>query len=161
MIQINRASVSAPGQFIAEPESPKKALEEFVAKLPKSGLAQRTLPFRDDLLRADDLREALIVLFRRTCAFCESHLAISGRQNVEHFRPRQRAAQLDGKVHPLHYWWLAYEWRNLYAICSDCRSHKGPRFPVKGRRAEYNENDPTSRQYFHAGHRSFNREGQP
>jgi hypothetical protein len=30
----------------------------------------------------------------------------------------------------------------LYSICSNCRSHKGPRFPVKGRRAEYNDNDP-------------------
>jgi uncharacterized protein (TIGR02646 family) len=88
------------------------------------------------------LHEALIALFRGACAFCESRLSLSDRQNVEHFRPKQRAAQLDGRVDPLHYWWLAYDWRNLYSICSECRSHKGPRFPVKGRRAEYSKNAP-------------------
>lgn len=31
-----------------------------------------------------------------------------------------------------YYWWLAYEWKNLYPICKDCLRAKGPRFPLAG-----------------------------
>jgi len=44
--------------------------------------------------------------------------------------------QLDGTISRDHYWWLAYEWDNLYLTCPDCERHKGPRFPVDGTRAK-------------------------
>jgi uncharacterized protein (TIGR02646 family) len=144
MIRIKRDSVPEPESFIKRGRQAHAELAQFVKDLRKRKQVQRTLPFNEKLLVSDDLKEALIGLFRGACAFCESRLSISERQNVGHFRPKHRAAQLDGKVEPLHYWWLAYEWRNLYAICSGCLSNKGPRFPVKGRRAEYDENDPLS-----------------
>jgi predicted ATPase len=56
---------------------------------------------------------------------------------VDHFRPIQEAASLDGRtVARDHYWWLAYEWENLLPSCPKCMSHKANRFPVKGPRAK-------------------------
>jgi hypothetical protein len=43
---------------------------------------------------------------------------------------------LDGKIDE-GYWWLAYEWRNLYLVCELCnQKYKRNRFPVEGRRAK-------------------------
>jgi len=78
---------------------------------------------------------ALEVLFNGKCAFCEtSHAAVSV-MDVENFRPKGGAIGIDGKLDPDHYWWLAYEWFNLYPSCPDCNRSKGSRFPVEGERA--------------------------
>ena len=67
------------------------------------------------------------------CAYCES---LTPTRLVDHFRPTEEAASLDGKtVARDHYWWLAYEWENLLPTCPTCMSHKGKRFPIKGPRA--------------------------
>ena len=43
---------------------------------------------------------------------------------------------LEGTVDdPDLYWWLAYEWANLYPACSGCARAKSTRFPVRGERA--------------------------
>jgi hypothetical protein len=56
--------------------------------------------------------------------------------NVDHFRPREGVLGLDGSYDRAHYYWLAYEWQNLYLACPDCLTLRGARFPVKGRRAK-------------------------
>ena len=150
MIRIKRDRFPEPENFIKRAHLAHTELAQFVKDLRKRKQVQLKLPFNETLLGADDLKEALIGLFRGTCPFCESRLSIGERQKVAHFRPKHRAAQLDGKVDPLHYWWLVYEWRNLYASCFGCLSNKGPRFPVKGKRAEYNEDDPQSIAQEHA-----------
>jgi len=142
MIHVDRNSVPAPEQFLKRAVTAHEEVAALVKSQEKIGRAQRKLRFDRLVLRADDLREALMELFKGTCGFCESRLSNNERQNVEPFRPLFRAAQLNGKVDPDHYWWLAYNWPNLYAICSACQSNKGRRFPVKGRRAEYDARDP-------------------
>ena len=132
MIHIDRASVPEPTRFAKRARAAHRELAGLI-KDSGSKLNQRKLPFDDRLLEADDLRQSLRQLFKGRCAFCESPLTPS-HQLVTHFRPRERAAQLDGKVSPLHYWWLAYDWANLYLSCADCLSAKGKRFPVRGRR---------------------------
>ena len=76
------------------------------------------------------------MMFRGKCGFCETRLTRYELSVPEHFRPKYHAAQLRGQVDPDHYWWLAYEWENLYAICNSCARAKGNRFPVEGRRAQ-------------------------
>src|SRR5262249_31298556 len=127
MIKIDRSRVAAPKNFVKRARIARQELAAFV-KGPAKSIAQRTLPFNDKLLAADDLQEALVAVFRGKCAICESPLVPIQRLSPEPFRPRHRAAQLDGKVDRLHYWWLAYDWNNLYAICGDCISAKGSRF---------------------------------
>jgi predicted ATPase len=50
---------------------------------------------------------------------------------THHFRPKMMAMDLQGVVSGNHYWWLAYEWSNLYLACAPCNSLKATRFPIK------------------------------
>ena len=69
-----------------------------------------------DLYRQDSVRLALEGLFHRKCAYCETPLAEVGWE-VEHFRPK--GAVSDRPDHP-GYYWLAYDWTNLYPCCAPC-----------------------------------------
>jgi hypothetical protein len=58
------------------------------------------------------------------CAYCEQRLRQSG---VHTCRYRPEAAARDwpqGQEWPEHYWWIAFEWRNLMPLCSQCMSLK-------------------------------------
>jgi uncharacterized protein (TIGR02646 family) len=79
----------------------------------------------------------LIELFSSKCAFCESAYVPFATFDVEHFRPKSGVVNFDGRVEPDHYWWLAYEWENLYLICMICNRSKGQRFPVRASRAPF------------------------
>ena len=113
----------------------------------------------DDVLykRAMDF---LLPLFSNKCAYCESLITNTHPGDVEHYRPKGRLKEIDGKIvkisldgqemdHP-GYWWLCYEWRNLLPSCIDCnrrRNHtdevnegkiaagKADIFPIDGKRA--------------------------
>src|SRR5206468_3497187 len=84
----------------------------------------------------DALREAQ----HGKCAFCESKVDHTAHGDVEHFRPKAGYRQSVGA--PLEspgYYWLAYEWSNLFFACPKCnQSHKKNLFPLKrpGRRAK-------------------------
>jgi hypothetical protein len=97
---------------------------------PAVPLAQATIPFNRNIYASDTVKAALRRLFSNKCAFCESPLLKGGE--VLHWRPTSRAAQLKGEVAPHHYWWLAYDWNNLYLSCIGCFKSKGSRFPVQG-----------------------------
>ena len=93
--------------------------------------------FRFDLrvLEHADVRAALIDLFHRKCAYCESHLGASSSWKIDHFRPLMDAQNLDRRVsNPDCYWWLALDWKNLYPACQRCALNKGLLFPVVGER---------------------------
>ena len=80
------------------------------------------------------LREILASSFNHKCAFCES-LLIDKYSVVERFRPSIKAMDLKGKISEEHYWWLRYEWDNLFPICSECNKNKSNLFPIKGKRS--------------------------
>ena len=53
------------------------------------------------------------------------------------FRPKLGAIGKDRKdKSPDHYWWLAYEWENLYRSCRPCNFYKATKFPVDGPRGQ-------------------------
>ena len=141
MIKVHRDRVPAPEEFTSRAGAAFGKLAQFV-KRAAHDRAQHKLPLDESLLAAKDLHDALKTVFRGRCGFCETHLTPGQLAKAGRFRPPQRAAQVDGHVAPLHYWWLAYHWNNLYAICTECASAKGSRFPVRGRRAEYAPDGP-------------------
>ncbi|MDJ0839198.1 MAG: hypothetical protein QNK37_21960 [Acidobacteriota bacterium] len=63
------------------------------------------------------------------CAFCQDGLNHWKHESeVEHFRPKKRVAEA-----PDHggYWWLAYDFRNMFLSCSHCNKHfKQDHFPL-------------------------------
>jgi uncharacterized protein (TIGR02646 family) len=77
------------------------------------------------------VKAALNQAQNKKCCFCESLVGLDG--DVEHFRPKQAVRQATGQ--PLQYpgyYWLAYEWSNLYLACSACNQrHKQNLFPIE------------------------------
>lgn len=81
------------------------------------------------------LLEHLFTITSGKCAYCESPAPVGASASLDRFRPKAGAMGLDGEFSTEHYWWLAYEWDNLYPSCPKCNKFKGPKFPVRGPRA--------------------------
>jgi uncharacterized protein (TIGR02646 family) len=66
------------------------------------------------------------------CCYCESTLLETGFGDVEHFRPKAGVRQtVKGRLEQPGYYWLAYDWRNLYFSCARCnQAHKRNYFPL-------------------------------
>jgi uncharacterized protein (TIGR02646 family) len=86
--------------------------------------------FDSNIYAHASVKQALIDAQHHKCCFCE--LLISDDGDVEHFRPKQAYCQNPGE--PLRYpgyYWLAYDWSNLYLACSACNQrHKRNLFPL-------------------------------
>jgi len=133
MIYIDRLTVEPP--LILSSERVKREIErmnEFFSQTAKR--KQSRYQFKDRYIQHKDTAIALAELFNGKCAYCESLLEKSQTIHTNRFRPKQFAMNLDGAVSKTHYWWLSYEWQNLYSSCSICDSSKSTRFPVEGKR---------------------------
>jgi uncharacterized protein (TIGR02646 family) len=79
------------------------------------------------------------------CCYCEGKFEATSSGDVEHFRPKKGVYQAIGsKIENPGYYWLAYEWTNLYFSCEICnRSHKKSFFPLEdvNKRARIHRDD--------------------
>ena len=134
MIRRDRSSVRAPRPLLDRGGPALAQLRAFAA-LGKRVRGQLRFELDPSIWNDEAVRASLRTLFDGRCAYCESPLADETLE-VDRFRPEQEAMDLDGRIDdPDLYWWLAYEWANLYPACRDCREAKSSRFPVAGRRA--------------------------
>lgn len=94
--------------------------------------AQTRFQFRREIWFAPDVFTAVMGAFGQKCAFCESSISRAATvESVRHFRPPSNARDdYSHTVDPDHYWWLAYEWENLYLVCSECARNQGTHFPT-------------------------------
>jgi hypothetical protein len=134
MIHVDRSRVRKP-DFLESPQ-----IQESLEFMRKAIVAGKVDSARGRLQRDLGLvnkvaMDPLLELFHGKCAFCETPLAGERSTDIVPFRPRFQSVNLDGAVEPLHYWWLSYQWENLYPSCPACSRMKGPRFPVEGPRA--------------------------
>ncbi|GAB4376666.1 MAG: hypothetical protein Kow00121_24160 [Elainellaceae cyanobacterium] len=92
---------------------------------------ERTFSFDKSIYSHKSIKQALIEAQYSKCCFCERLIGTDG--DVEHFRPKQAYKQSTGE--PLQrpgYYWLAYEWENLYLACPGCNQrHKQNLFPLQ------------------------------
>ena len=93
----------------------------------------RAFDFDNRLYGAESVKKALIKAQHGKCAFCESIFTVVSFGDVEHFRPKGGHQQRSGDpVDTPGYYWLAYEWSNLYASCQICNQrHKRNLFPLE------------------------------
>lgn len=64
------------------------------------------------------------------CCYCEQKREKKRDSDIEHFRPK---TEIDGVGKP-GYWWLAYDWDNLFISCKQCnQAFKGTQFPLLDR----------------------------
>lgn len=109
----------------------RRAMAEFLG-LPPVELAARRAPLDEKVYQGDQVRQALQILFRDKCAYCETQR--SSPLHVDQHRPVANAG--GGRArHPHHYAWLAYEWENLLLVCQACSGRKRNLFPLRGQRA--------------------------
>jgi uncharacterized protein (TIGR02646 family) len=91
------------------------------------------------------VKDALRAAQHGKCAFCESSFGHVAYGDVEHFRPKAGYKQRpeDGLGRP-GYYWLAYEWGNLFYSCQLCNQRfKQNLFPLANphRRAKSHRDD--------------------
>lgn len=137
MIKVSRGSVPVPTSLYSPPVMKDRERIATFFGLPPGKRGQKRYEFDTQHLwaREGEVRTALLRLFNNKCAYCESQF-LSHSPNLEHFRPKTNARDtIRGTVDPDHYWWLFYEWENLYAACQDCNVNKRDQFPLAGPRA--------------------------
>jgi hypothetical protein len=80
----------------------------------------------------EETLQALGMLFKSKCAFCES----TGALHIHHFRPPAEAEPLEkSEFAHLYYAWLRTDWNNVYSACEVCATSALKQFPVRnGRR---------------------------
>lgn len=68
------------------------------------------------------------------CCYCEDK-RLNDCGQVEHFRPKSGYVAVKGQslIRP-GYYWLGYNWTNLYFICSECNWRKSAYFPIVNER---------------------------
>jgi uncharacterized protein (TIGR02646 family) len=91
---------------------------------------KKKLKFSSDIYGDKSVKKALILAQHKKCCFCERLVGEDG--DVEHFRPKSAYCQQKGKKFERPgYYWLAYDWDNLYLSCSPCNQRqKGALFPL-------------------------------
>lgn len=94
---------------------------------------EKKFEFDSSIYGHETVKQALIEAQRGKCCFCESKVKHIAYGDVEHFRPKAGCRQKpDDKLVTPGYYWLAYEWRNLFFSCQLCNQrHKQNLFPLE------------------------------
>jgi uncharacterized protein (TIGR02646 family) len=124
-----------------KPNCPALLQSELVKRL-KTALERshrrgrtRFAKFNSAIWLHDDVRLTLHKYQDGKCCYCERWRDPKREPDIEHFRPK--AGVFGSKRHP-GYWWLAYEWSNLFFSCKACNEqYKKTNFPLRrgGKRA--------------------------
>jgi hypothetical protein len=82
---------------------------------------ERSFAFDAKIYGHKTVKEALIKAQHDKCFLCESKITHISHGDVEHFRPKAAYRQSAGtKLQTPGYYWLAYEWDNLFFACQIC-----------------------------------------
>ena len=91
------------------------------ALIAEADAGETDFSFRSETYGAKSVKKALIAAQNRKCCFCESEVTAVAHGDVEHFRPKGGWDQEDGAgLQKPGYYWLAYDWTNLYLACQIC-----------------------------------------
>ena len=121
MIYVDRDQADEAGATIR----PSQAWCQRASEATSIALEEREKHHADrDIYADDEVKMALERLFRDKCAYCESKITATADWDVEHFRPKGRVAERGD--HP-GYYWLTYDWENLYPSCQHCNQRRRDR----------------------------------
>ncbi|MBF0463451.1 MAG: hypothetical protein HQK88_03715 [Nitrospirae bacterium] len=92
----------------------------------------QTFKFQRELYGDEEVKKTLIEAQHGKCCFCESDVTHISHGHVEHFRPKGGFKQdIDSVLRRPGYYWLAYDWSNLFFSCEKCNQSKANRFPLE------------------------------
>lgn len=105
-------------------------LARTIEPLANSGQLRST-DFDRSIYCHEEVRLRLWRMQHGKCCFCERSYE-DKHSTVEHFRPKSGASDdVRGKgIKRPGYWWLGYEFRNLYFCCRNCNTPKSTFFPL-------------------------------
>ena len=87
-----------------------------------------------------ELEKSLRITFAQKCVYCESvQEDTNSNFQLLYYRPFPNEANVKNWQKTLHYFWLAWQWPNMYLACPTCYEHymnNGRPFPVKNLRAQ-------------------------
>jgi hypothetical protein len=109
---------------------------------------ERQFSFDAKIYGHKTVKDALIKAQHDKCFLCESKITHISHGDVEHFRPKAAYRQSANDTLHTGYYWLAYEWSNLFLACQLCNQvFKKNLFPLS---------NPTARATSHK--KSLNKE---
>lgn len=131
MRKVARSSVNIPASLLSP--AAIKAYDEIANSISVDRITfLRRVSVNHEIYTTVEVQEALLKLFLKKCSYCEQ---VAHDLTIDQFRPTGAAAdQHERKTSLHHYSWLAYDWRNLYLTCRECKAAKRNRFPVVGPR---------------------------
>ncbi len=131
---------------IKKPAKPPKILEtrgriktqenadEFSANQPDYENGTKKFKFDSGIYGHKTVKETLIKAQHGKCFLCEADFTANAYGDVEHFRPKGGTFQTadEKKMKVPGYYWLAYDWKNLFFSCQICNQrHKKNFFPLE------------------------------
>jgi 5-methylcytosine-specific restriction endonuclease McrA len=131
MLHVDRSDVSLPRKILQTLDDEMEPAKDFYKNYEQKDSFQQRFAFETKPWVI--AKPYVKTLFWSTCAYCECTESLSPLE-VEHFRPRSEATNLDGTSEPNCYWWLACDWDNLYLVCQACNFQKKNFFPIEGPR---------------------------
>ncbi len=131
MIRIEKPP-TAPEKLATDGKRQRRSNSTAYSRNPDAYQAgSKKFEFHRTIYAHPTVKATLVAAQHEKCCFCEKLIGDDG--DVEHFRPKQASRQAPGK--PLQYpgyYWLAYEWSNLYLACPSCNQrHKQNLFPLE------------------------------
>jgi len=113
MIRVNKPH-QAPAVLIAKGKARRRA------HLAAYNRGERKFDFDAKIYGHKSVKEALLKAQHDKCFLCESKVTHISHGDVEHFRPKAASRQSAGDRLHTGYYWLAYEWSNLFLACQLC-----------------------------------------
>jgi len=79
-----------------------------------------------------EVKDSLVAIQNGKCCFCEAKITHIDDGDIEHFRPKKGYRQSNSDtLHKPGYYWLSYDWDNLFLACTKCNQrNKKNLFPL-------------------------------
>jgi uncharacterized protein (TIGR02646 family) len=123
----------APEKLIKNGSAQTKIdLEEYSNNKAKYDSGALKFEALSSIYNSDTVRETLETIQKNKCCYCETKSTRSN-SDVEHFRPKAAySSDFKGKSMYPGYFWMAYDWDNLFLACQVCNQiFKNDFFPVE------------------------------
>lgn len=147
MILVNKAA-AGPARLAAGVPLTAEICDAYDSAPGDYDAGHQVFKFRTSIYGHHTVKRALRTAQFDKCCYCEGKFTGHSPGDVEHFRPKGRVRQTKGAPFEYPgYYWLAYDWANLFFCCIDCnRSAKLDYFPLEdpARRARNHADDLTN-----------------
>ena len=93
--------------------------------------SNKTFKSKNTIYGHNSVKQALLDAQHSKCCYCEAKFRATYYGDVEHYRPKGAVKQMPGSSEEYPgYYWLAYDWDNLFVSCKICNTDKDILFPL-------------------------------